>query len=155
VVDDVQEYTGNCYCGSVTVTVDGPPVASAYCHCHSCRKWHAAPVNAWSIWPLIAVRISGETIRSFTNETSRRISCAQCGGGVANIKPAINMIVVYPMVLAGSDLGFEPVCHVHYIERVLDIADGLPKYIELPKQLGGSGATVGEPERSGWCKECR
>ena len=143
-------YEGSCYCGAVTVKVSGPPAASAYCHCHSCRKWHAAPVNAWSIWPDDAVDFSGEMIVTDVNDASQRISCTRCGGGVANRKPTVGMTVVYPMTLAGSGAPYQPMGHLFYPERVLDIADGLPKWVDLPKQLGGSGKTVDEPGATGW-----
>ena len=40
--------TGHCYCGAVTFSVDLPagekPIFTAYCHCDSCRRSHAAPL---------------------------------------------------------------------------------------------------------------
>ncbi len=38
----------------------------------------------------------------------------------------------------------EPKLHVHYGETVLHIKDGLPKMKDVPKEMGGSGATVPE-----------
>ena len=146
-----ETYSGSCYCGAVTVEVEGPPAAAAYCHCHSCRKWHAAPINAWAVWPADKVTFSGEIVTSETNEASKRISCARCGGNVANGKPARDMMVVYPMTLAGSGLKYEPAFHLFYAERVIDVADGLPKFVDAPEQLGGSGKLIDEPEKTGWC----
>jgi hypothetical protein len=34
--------------------------------------------------------------------------------------------------------------HVNYQETVLHIKDGLPKLKDLPKEMGGSGASVPE-----------
>jgi hypothetical protein len=34
--------------------------------------------------------------------------------------------------------------HVHYQESVLRIKDGLPKFKDVPKELGGSGVSVDE-----------
>ncbi len=147
-----QSYQGTCYCGAVEVEVQGEPAASAICHCHSCRKWHAAPLNAWSIWPSAKVTISGgATITSDTDEASGRVSCAKCGGCVANHKPKANMTVVYPMTLAGSGLAYSPAFHIYYDERVMDVADGLPKYADMPEAFRGSGERVDEPEKTGWC----
>lgn len=145
-----KSYKGGCYCGAVEVVVKGEPAVGAICHCHSCRKWHAAPVNAWAIWPGDAVTISGETVRTGTNASSGRISCSKCGGCVANHKPAWDMMVVYPMTLAGSGLKYQPAFHIFYEERVMDMADGLKKFATRPEQFGGSGELVEEPETSGW-----
>ena len=150
--DETEEYKGTCYCGSVEVTVEGPPKSSAICHCRSCRKWHAAPINAWSIWRGDNVSISGgPVIRSRESETSERISCANCGGCVANHKPQFNMTVVYPMTLAGSGFKYEPASHIFYAERVMDFADGLPKFADMPERMGGSGELIDEPAETRWC----
>ncbi len=152
VSQEEETYQGACYCGGVTVTVTGAPAASAICHCHSCRKWHAAPMNAWSIWPTANVSISGgPTVTSDHDAASGRVSCATCGGCVANHKPKASMTVVYPMTLLGSGLTYTPGSHIYYAERVMDIADGLPKFADLPEMFRGSGERLDEPERTGWC----
>ena len=149
---DDKTYGGKCYCGAVTMTMKGEPSASAICHCESCRKWHAAPINAWSIWPSDSVKFAGgKTVISSEHQASERVSCASCGGCVANIKPQIGMTVVYPMTYAGSGPDYVPSAHIYYEERVIDIADGLPKFADMPEHFGGSGRTIDEPIRSGWC----
>ena len=150
--DDGVAHKGSCYCGAVQVTVQGPPAAAGYCHCAECRKWHSAPINAWGIWPKANVTIEGPIITSKISERSHRVSCSKCGGCVANIKPTVDMIVVYPMTLAGPEATFKykPTFHIFYEERVMDVSDGLPKYVDLPEPFGGSGKTVGEPATSGW-----
>ena len=145
-----ETYAGRCYCGAAGVEVTGPPAAAAYCHCRSCRKWHAAPVNAWAIWSEASVRVTGEVLAAEISPASTRISCARCGGALANRKPARGMVVVYAMALAGSGLGYAPAFHIYYDERVIDMADGLPKYAGLPEAFGGTGARVDEPAQTGW-----
>lgn len=51
--------------------------------------------------------------------------------------PEMGLIDVYSALL--PDLEFKPGLHVHYGEKVLSITDGLPKYADMPAQLGGSG----------------
>ncbi|MEM7429041.1 MAG: GFA family protein [Pseudomonadota bacterium] len=143
-------YRGSCYCGAVEVVVAGEPAAGAICHCRSCRKWHAAPINAWAIWPGDKVAISGETVRSDHSPASGRISCSKCGGCVANHKPARDMMVIYPMTLTGSGLQYQPAFHIFYDERVMDMADGLKKFADMPEAFGGSGRLVDEPAASRW-----
>ncbi len=122
----------------------------AYCHCHSCRKWHSAPLNAWCTWSADSVSISGPIVRSAKNDESHRVSCGQCGGALANIKPGKDQIAVYAMTLADSGLRFEPAFHIFYGERVFDMADGLPKWETIPASFGGDGAEVSEPETTRW-----
>ena len=35
-------------------------------------------------------------------------------------------------------------------ERVMDLADGLPKFAALPPDFGGTGETVAEAGQTGW-----
>tara|TARA_B100000700_G_scaffold158836_1_gene176040 strand:- start:85 stop:552 length:468 start_codon:yes stop_codon:yes gene_type:complete len=148
--DENMEYHGTCYCGTVEVVVTGPPTASGFCHCHSCRKWHSAPINAFSIWPKDKVEITGDLIVSNKDPVSERMTCSKCGGCLANGKPTLNMVAVYSQTLADSGFKYVPDFHIFYDERVIDIADGLPKFNDLPETFGGSGNQVNEPEHSGW-----
>lgn len=49
-------------------------------------------------------------------------------------------IDVYCSVLPSLD--FKPSFHVFHGESVLDIADALPRFKDLPKEAGGSGERV-------------
>jgi len=44
----------------------------------------------------------------------------------------------------GPVIHVKPGVHVHYQESVLPIKDGVPKQKDVPKEMGGSGATVAE-----------
>jgi hypothetical protein len=149
-----ETFRGGCYCGAVAVEVEGPPVAAGICHCESCRRWHSAPVNAWAIWPDARVRVTAgaEQLLEFDKQgsggPSGRSSCARCGGALLNRKPRIGMTVVYAMTLVDSTFAFEPTFHCYYGEGVLHMADGLPKFLDLPAPLGGSGKQLDEPART-------
>ena len=150
--DETNQFAGECYCGKVTVTVSGSPVVQGYCHCRSCRKWHAAPVNAWSLWRSRDVVIVGETRTATLGGRSNRISCTACGGGFANSFPSRNALVVYPMTLADSEFNFAPQFHIHYSERVLDFSDGLPKFsVWHQNEDGTSGELISDTGTTGWC----
>ncbi|NNL19532.1 MAG: GFA family protein [Boseongicola sp.] len=141
---------GQCYCGQVHVEVQGDPVFSAYCHCESCRSWHSAPITALAAWPETSVNVIGDVTVSTKNDQTQRTSCAKCGGGVLTTKPGLGLQVVYPMTLSGSEFSYNPVMHIFYGERVLDVNDGLPKFSDAPSEAGGSGEMEDEPSISGW-----
>ncbi|MFK7990826.1 MAG: GFA family protein [Sandaracinaceae bacterium] len=145
-----ESHRGQCYCGAVLVEVQADPVFSAYCHCESCRRWHSAPITALAAWPANAVKITGAVTESTHNAKSVRTTCAACGGGVLMGKPGLGWRVVYPLLLTGSQFNYEPALHLFYGERVMDVNDGLPKFLDAPAEAGGSGTLVDEPERSGW-----
>jgi hypothetical protein len=138
-------YKGSCFCGAVQFTVSGDPVAMGYCQCESCRFWSAGPVNAFILWKPEAVQITlgAENIGVY-NKTPRsyRKWCKTCGGHIFTEHPGMGLTDVYAAVI--SDFPYQPGVHVHYQEKVLRIADGLPKMRDLPKEMGGSGIRIAE-----------
>lgn len=136
-------HKGSCFCGAVTITATGDPVAMGYCHCSSCRQWSAAPVTAYSLWRPENVKITGgaEHLGTFnkTAQSSRRW-CKTCGGHLMTEHPKQRLVDVFPAVLPALD--FRPREHIHYGEAVLHIVDSLPKHKDLPKSAGGSGVLL-------------
>ena len=130
-------YHGACFCGE--------PVATGYCHCESCRTWPASPVNAFTLWKPEAVKITrgAEHIGTY-NKTPRshRKWCKQCGGHIMNEHPIWGLVDVYAAVI--PDFPYRAAVHVNYQETTLRIHDGLPKLKDVPAEMGGSGAIVGE-----------
>ena len=138
-------YRGTCFCGAVGIEVSGAPVAMGYCHCASCRHWSAGPVNAFTLWKPDAVKITkgAQQIGVYhRTENSHRKWCKTCGGHLLTEHPGAGLIDVYAATIPG--LEFKPGLHVHYQESVLRIRDGLPKIKDMPKEMGGSGATLPE-----------
>ncbi|HEY6641313.1 GFA family protein [Povalibacter sp.] len=138
-------YRGSCFCGEVQFEVSGNPAAMGYCHCSSCRHWSAGPVNAFTLWPLPALKITGGASSVGTyNKTpiSYRNWCTKCGGHVFTEHPTLGLVDVYAATL--PQLVFEPALHVHYQETVLRIPDGKPKMKDMPAEMGGSGVMLPE-----------
>ncbi|HET6906902.1 MAG TPA: GFA family protein [Rhodanobacteraceae bacterium] len=142
---EAKNHTAQCFCGAVELTLAGEPVAMGYCHCESCRHWSAGPVNAFSLWPKDAVKITrGEDKlgRYAKTPASERRWCTQCGGHVMTGHPHWGLVDVYAAVI--EDFDFAPGVHVHYQETVLPMHDGVPKLKDLPKEMGGSGVAIAE-----------
>jgi len=144
-MEKTNNYRGACFCGAVQFTVTGDPVVMGYCHCDSCRRWSAGPVNAFTLWKPEAVRITeGEEKVGTYNKTPRsyRRFCKSCGGHVYTEHPGWGLIDVYAAVIPA--LEFKPGVHVNYQETVLRMRDGLPKLKDVPAEMGGSGITIPE-----------
>ena len=138
-------FTGQCFCGEVEIVASGAPEAMGYCHCESCRRWSAAPVNAFTLWrpENVQVRRGKDSIGEYRmTERSRRQYCTKCGGHLMTVHPHWNLVDVYAAVLPG--LRFEPQLHVNYGESALAMRDGLPKLRDVPRELGGSGEIMPE-----------
>jgi len=139
------EFEGSCLCGGVKLKVEGNPAAAGICHCESCRKWHAAPLNAYAVWRNENVKVvkGEELLKGYDTGSSHRFWCRRCGSGLFNRKPN-GRTVVYAMVLSESGYKHEPSCHIHCDESVFHVKDDLPHYVDYPKNWGGSGETVAE-----------
>ncbi len=142
-MSDEKSYRGSCFCGAVQLTVTGEPAAMGYCHCTSCRHWSAGPINAFTLWKPDAVKITqgADNIGTY-NKTpkSTRKWCKTCGGHILTEHPGLTD--VYAAVI--PDFPYTAGVHVHYQETVLRMKDGLPKLKDVPKEMGGSGASVAE-----------
>jgi len=133
-------YEGGCFCGAVRFTVGGEPAAMGYCHCESCRRWSAGPVNAFTLWKPEALRVrTGQaSIGTYSKtQASLRKWCTRCGGHLFTEHPGFGLVDVYAALL--PTVRFAPGVHVHYGETVLRIHDEQPKFRDMPEEMGGSG----------------
>jgi len=138
-------HTGKCFCGTVEIEVAGEPAAMGYCHCSSCRSWSGGPVNAFSLWPPAAVKVTkgAEYLATFAKTPmSERKFCTKCGGHLMANHPPLGLVDVFAATI--PTLTFAPGVHVNYSETVLRMKDGLPKLKDFPKEFGGSGEAVPE-----------
>jgi len=138
-------HIGKCFCGTVTLEVEGAPEAMGYCHCNSCRSWSGGPVNAFSLWKPEAVRITAgkEYVATYQKtKLSQRQYCTKCGGHLMTNHPPLAMVDVFAATI--PTLKFSPGVHVNYAETVLPMRDGLPKLKDFPAEFGGSGQIIAE-----------
>jgi hypothetical protein len=144
-MNNYDTYSGSCFCGAVELVAVGQPVAMGYCHCQSCRHWSASPINAFTLWKPNAIEIT-QGIKKIGgyNKTSNseRKWCTSCGGHLFTEHPALDLIDIYAAVI--PQLAFHPEVHVHYQESELRVFDGIPKFKDLPAEMGGSGIELPE-----------
>ncbi|WP_228289223.1 GFA family protein [Marinobacter salinisoli] len=138
-------YRGQCFCGAVKFEVTGAPKEMGYCHCESCRSWSASPLNGFTLWDTKDIAITGgeDQVGEYRKtENSHRRFCRNCGGHLMTYHPEMGLIDVFSAML--PELVFKPELHVHYGEKVLSVLDELPKFADLPAELGGSGVQLTE-----------
>ena len=141
-------YEGSCFCGAVQIAVTGAPVNMGYCHCDSCRTWSASPVNAFTLWKPDSVRVTkGADNIGVYHKTPRsyRKYCKTCGGHLFNEHPHWSLIDVYAAII--RTFPFKANVHVNYQETVLPMHDGLPKFKDVPKEMGGTGEMLADVDQ--------
>ena len=141
----MSRHTGECFCGAIEIEVSGDPAGMGYCHCRSCRSWSGGPVNAFTLWPPEAVKVTKGTdkVATFTKTPlSERKYCSDCGGHLMTNHPTLGVVDVFSATV--PTVKFEPGLHINYSETVLPMKDGLPKFKDFPADFGGSGDMVEE-----------
>jgi hypothetical protein len=131
---------GRCACGQVSFEVHGEALAQVYCHCRSCQLAHAAPVVAAALFRAASFSFAGEVARVKITDSphaTSRASCARCGTKVFN-EPPPPVRAIFPSLCAARDW-FSPSMHLHWRDRIVDVADALPRFLDLPTELGGTG----------------
>lgn len=86
---------GHCYCSAIVFRVKIPagsrPLFTAYCHCDSCRRAHAAPLYhvACIEESMFEIQEGAEHLQEYCKPGGRivRAFCRQCGSKILNRFP--------------------------------------------------------------------
>ncbi|KAF0975245.1 hypothetical protein FDP41_005997 [Naegleria fowleri] len=153
-------HTGSCRCGNLRFSVkDNSTEYRSLCHCRHCRLATSAPVS-------MVIGVSKDHFEwTQGEETWLRIAkisdqmdvyyCGHCGGHVA--QGGLNYPFVSTFACVYDEMKqefcprdqvlkkevdqvtkqfFTPEYHVNYENRVIDIPDDLPKYMDFPSPIG-------------------
>lgn len=144
----VAKHCARCLCGAVRYEVCADPVDAKFCHCSICRTLHGAPFQWAAIFHKRDVRLTAGAghLRFYSSERGEagrvppcKVSCGACGTPIAD--EGRNMWLAFPTLFDFGDpprvpSAFRPTCHIFYAARVMDVADGLPKW------SGHKGASI-------------
>jgi hypothetical protein len=84
-----------------------------------------------------------ENVRRFKiadTEALERLSCKKCGASIGTCVSILNFYDICIGILQGFE--FKPSIHVNFQDRVVSMPDGLPKFLELPKSIGGTAEKI-------------
>lgn len=107
---------GSCACGALRYEVDQLDMPIQNCHCHTCRKTHAAPfaptagvLRAHFRW------LEGqEQLTSYESSPGKlRHFCARCGSHLMAERPGQPHVIVRVATL-DDDPGQRPAAHIWY-----------------------------------------
>ncbi|WP_268998859.1 GFA family protein [Paraburkholderia sejongensis] len=125
-----------CLCGKVSVELHGRPTARANCHCSSCRGFYGTSIFAATAWEADSVRIGGGVGRTFKHPEKQltKTFCDVCGEVVFGTNRLEMRVVPNALVARATDgkldAALAPTMHLFYRQRVVDVSDDLPKYLD-------------------------
>ena len=133
-----KHYKVHCDCGAIELAMSGTPIVHAYCHCQDCRDLLDVPFNAITAWDAAKVSVlKGEDKLleyKYPDKEMVRYSCKSCGELMFNTNKYKWRLVSQTLIrkcnsnLLPIELASDK--HFYYAERVIDIKDELPKYLQ-------------------------
>jgi hypothetical protein len=140
-------FRADCTCGKVVFEVTGEPLAQFYCHCTDCSRYHSTHYVEVLVYPdkpdeesHIRLLEGEQYVNCFSSGGQVRHFCRECGTAVFNKKESSGMMGTFPVLLDGFK--FQPTMHLYCSQSkayLKGITDGLPKFKDLPTELGGTG----------------
>eukprot|EP01090_Pellita_catalonica_P022077 TRINITY_DN844_c0_g1_i2.p2 TRINITY_DN844_c0_g1~~TRINITY_DN844_c0_g1_i2.p2 ORF type:complete len:173 (-),score=19.39 TRINITY_DN844_c0_g1_i2:40-558(-) len=140
--DDVFEtkYKASCFCGKICFEARADPVDAKMCHCRSCQSLQGAPMQWAVIFHKKDIRFTKgvESLKFYNSEKYSsvhelpcKVYCNTCNSPLAD--EGRRMFLAFgshfqfgkPRIIPDS---FKPTCHIFYSQRVIDVADNLPKH---------------------------
>lgn len=145
-----------CECGACSISCS-TPLLNSVCHCGYCRReeggnagFHVLGFKAASIQWVSGqdnAEESSEKLAAMSDEEAdkarsvgmipTRVACKSCKGLICT-KLLGGAFISVPVVQI-KEASISPLCHTYYASRAGDVDDKLPKFMDLPKELGGSG----------------
>ena len=131
-------YRVNCDCHAVELEMHGDPVVRTYCHCQDCRNLLDTPFNSITAWDSEKVTVQqGEDNLleyKYPGKAMMRYSCMNCGELLFNTNKYEWRLVSQTLVRKCNSNSLPEALQsdkqFYYEERVVDIADQLPKYLQ-------------------------
>lgn len=127
---------GSCLCGAVCYEIDQLDTPVIHCHCHTCRKAHAAPFT--SVARVMRAHFhwqAGEAqLGSYESSPGkRRHFCANCGTQLISER-ADDPYIILRVATLDEDPGARPAMHIWCSEAApwLQDAEDTPHYDAWP-----------------------
>ena len=128
---DTAVMRGRCLCGDIRYEYRGEPVATAHCHCESCRRHASSPITTFVVIAKDRFRYTRGTPVAYASSPGvSRTHCGRCGSPIAyesDRRP--DEIDLYIGTL-DEPAAAAPTCHVHVAEQLpwFETVDTLPRY---------------------------
>lgn len=125
-----------CLCGKVSVELHGAPAARANCHCSTCRGFYGTSLFSATAWEAAAVRVQDGMALTFQHPEKQvsKTFCGVCGDTLFGTNRLGMRVVPNALVARANDgqldAALAPTLHLFYRQRVVEVSDDLPKYLE-------------------------
>jgi hypothetical protein len=130
-----QTIEGGCQCGAVRYSISGEPVFAAICHCSMCRRAHAAPAVAWTMYREEQVQFKNAQPKLYSSSPeAKRGFCATCGTQISFTASFLPGLIDIAVGSLDNPEAVKPTLHYWYSKHLswAEFEDTLPRHPELP-----------------------
>ena len=128
---------GSCHCGEVEIICRGAAQAVSYCHCSICRRLSGSAFSCQALFNSAQVELKLQPGANLTSlRTSKGVERSRCTSCMAPVRGLLGgKVAAIPLGLLCSwretdgHSALRPMHHLYYANRVMDVRDGLPKYV--------------------------
>ena len=122
---------GQCLCGAVRFTINGPLRDVVVCHCSVCRRLHGGPA-AYTACAMDELHVdAGEALRHYEVAEATYSFCGECGSQLFWRRPSSAQVALSAAAV-DQPTGLKTVRHI-FVESAGDYEDlstDLPKHAE-------------------------
>jgi hypothetical protein len=158
-VSEKQE--GQCRCGAVRFTAEGPPLITMACHCRGCQRMSASAFSLSSLYDRGRFEVSqGEPVLGGLKGATRHFFCSSCMSWLFTRPEGMDEFVNVRSTMFENPEAHRPFVETYYREALPGVETGaVERFDTLPEedqfgpligayaQWGGTGATI-EKERA-------
>lgn len=136
--DNKLEVVGSCLCGAVKVSIEGPPMRMAHCHCRHCQQASGSGHMSLVFLSEEDVSISGDAteyaVTADSGNINKRYFCPTCGGRVFSKNSARPGAIAIPVGILEDRSWFNPDVVVYCENRdEWDLSDTtVPNFEKMP-----------------------
>lgn len=152
-------HKGFCYCKKIQFETKGDPLFTQYCHCNKCRKIASQSSRkqdqkgyshtAAYFKKDFRIIEGADYLEKHGINNAFLYLCKSCKSliyGISQDKDQQEGIGINVSNFSFNESripdSFKPIRHAYYADRIIEINDKLPKFVDFPLELGGSGKKV-------------
>lgn len=148
-------FIGRCACGAVQFSLEGKPLFTQHCHCNKCREVaelsqleadHVGySFTAAYLYKHFNVTQGESNLEELPRNNALLYLCKTCHTQIYGIakdpsqREGLGVNANAIQIPDGYQDLFDPIRHVYYAFRKVDLDDDLPKFADMPIELGGTG----------------
>ena len=124
-------HEGQCRCGGVRFSAEGPPLVTMACHCRGCQRMSASAFSLSSLYPADRFSVTeGEPVRGGLKTGPSHMFCGACSTWLYTVPEGMDAFVNVRSAMFESAAEHRPFVDTYRSEGLAWASSGAPKSYE-------------------------